>query len=753
MKNNNYIWLFGENVGKTANNNSFYFWKQIVNKEDDIEKYLVLKKDKKNLKVYRELNEKEKKHIIWKDSIKHLVLFRKADMFFVSLSYKDILPEKLLGKSIKFVIKKPVIYLQHGTLLMKMIGYKGDSYYNNLFRFLYYNKSIKKELIEKNGFSEYQLYYGEYHPRYKQLAKMHLENEQKEKKQILWFLTWREYLGDNANTKILIRKIKSVVKNKKLQEYLKEKGLTIKICLHQFFDEEIGNVIKQNNIENIVVVKQNDTDIMKEIIDSKILITDYSSLCFDFTILEKPVILFEPDLEEYLEKRELYCDIDELKKYNIENTNKLIDTIINEKYSVNEFVRSKCPEKIDYNYLAEGKHIEKMYEEFKRIQENKITFLGYNFYGIGGTVSATKALAEGLLEQGYLVELLSLKKTGKANSLPHGLNTTYLYFSNSKRIFEKIKRNIIRSKKYYGYLKNDSAKSVLKPYAGYKLKKVLENIKSKTVISTRDSLHLFLKESNSPNIKNKIYFFHCQADVIDKMFPGIMDKIKNVELEKAVFVTEDNKKAIEEKFNYKNYKDYWISGNTLEKKNCINIDEIETIPEKKIYKSIYLLRMSEDRKEDLNNLIGFAEFLKEKQITNLIIDVFGTGKYVDKFLDLLEEKDLMDIVHYKGKTIDPSEEIRKHDFMTDFSLKQSFGMTYIEAILNGKMVFCMRNTGSQEVLKDIDGCYIESYEDLVNKINNIQNISKEQLQENYRKIWDKYSREKMAKDFMNFVNK
>ena len=44
MEKNNFIWLFGENVGETANNNSYYFWKHVVNKDDGIDKYIVLKK-------------------------------------------------------------------------------------------------------------------------------------------------------------------------------------------------------------------------------------------------------------------------------------------------------------------------------------------------------------------------------------------------------------------------------------------------------------------------------------------------------------------------------------------------------------------------------------------------------------------------------------------------------------------------------------------------------------------------------------
>ena len=38
---NNYIWLFGENLGKTADNNSFYLWKKVVNINDDVEKYII----------------------------------------------------------------------------------------------------------------------------------------------------------------------------------------------------------------------------------------------------------------------------------------------------------------------------------------------------------------------------------------------------------------------------------------------------------------------------------------------------------------------------------------------------------------------------------------------------------------------------------------------------------------------------------------------------------------------------------------
>ena len=97
----NFVWLFGENVGSTANNNSFYFWKQSVSKKDDIDKYFVMSKNHSNKAVYNTLSSYEKKFVLWKNSAKHFDVYYKADMFFVSLSYKDILPDKLLWKNLK----------------------------------------------------------------------------------------------------------------------------------------------------------------------------------------------------------------------------------------------------------------------------------------------------------------------------------------------------------------------------------------------------------------------------------------------------------------------------------------------------------------------------------------------------------------------------------------------------------------------------------------------------------------------------
>ena len=112
---NNYIWIFGENQGLTANNNSYYLWKYAVNIKDDIEKYFVLDKTESNKKIYNTLSKYEKKFILWKNSLKPHRKFKKADLFFITHNPNDIAPVKLINQSIDIELTKPIIHLQSGV--------------------------------------------------------------------------------------------------------------------------------------------------------------------------------------------------------------------------------------------------------------------------------------------------------------------------------------------------------------------------------------------------------------------------------------------------------------------------------------------------------------------------------------------------------------------------------------------------------------------------------------------------------------
>ena len=207
-------------------------WRFISEHHDEVEAFFVVEKNERTKEVHRQLPQQLKQRWIWRNSFRHIQIFSCADMLFVSQSFVDVRPDEICGKSYKPLTTQPLVYLQHGTLAIKQLSY--NNYYSNncLFRFLIYNPNIKEKLQEINGLREYQIYNAMYHPRYMELIRRYKNRVPHTGKRILWFITWREYLGDNLESKRFFYDIKKVATNEKLQTYLGKTGGELRICLH-----------------------------------------------------------------------------------------------------------------------------------------------------------------------------------------------------------------------------------------------------------------------------------------------------------------------------------------------------------------------------------------------------------------------------------------------------------------------------------------------------------------------------------------
>lgn len=75
------------------------------------------------------------------------------------------------------------------------------------------------------------------------------------------------------------------------------------------------------NINNMIDVSDKDLNKIMEVVD--LVITDYSSLMFDYSILEKPLVLYPYDLREYEHSRGMYMDISQLPFTKIEDVKSL----------------------------------------------------------------------------------------------------------------------------------------------------------------------------------------------------------------------------------------------------------------------------------------------------------------------------------------------------------------------------------------------------------------------------------------------
>ena len=116
------------------------------------------------------------------------------------------------------------------------------------------------------------------------------------------------------------------------------------------------------------------------------------------------------------------------------------------------------------------------------------------------------------------------------------------------------------------------------------------------------------------------------------------------------------------------------------------------------------------------------------------------------------QKDLSGLVNYKGVANNVKETLRSYDVVVDFSLTQSFGLCYIEAVLNGKPLLCFSNEGSEYVLSSISDVIVHNYTELLDKLLNIHEITRERLIENYILISKKFSREVVVNNFIEFLD-
>lgn len=91
--------------------------------------------------------------------------------------------------------------------------------------------------------------------------------------------------------------------------------------------------------ERIINMNKEDTHQLFCIADY--LISDYSSIIFDFMILEKPILFFVPDLKEYMNDIGTFVDIDNLGCPICYSEEQIIDEIFNNKFNIKQIKELK----------------------------------------------------------------------------------------------------------------------------------------------------------------------------------------------------------------------------------------------------------------------------------------------------------------------------------------------------------------------------------------------------------------------------
>ncbi|MBU5268068.1 bifunctional glycosyltransferase/CDP-glycerol:glycerophosphate glycerophosphotransferase [Virgibacillus proomii] len=91
----------------------------------------------------------------------------------------------------------------------------------------------------------------------------------------------------------------------KISQCIKDTNTILLIRLHYLLSDKLSNIQLPYNIKNVSSYQ----DIQELYLITDILITDYSSVMFDFSILNRPIIFYCYDLEEYIARRGTYFNL------------------------------------------------------------------------------------------------------------------------------------------------------------------------------------------------------------------------------------------------------------------------------------------------------------------------------------------------------------------------------------------------------------------------------------------------------------
>ncbi len=426
--NNKTVYLYSQK-GNDINGNIFYILKELRDnkKYDDYTIYIPVKKNrveefKKKLNNYNINNY----NLIIDNTKKNAKALANSKYIFTDTSLE------------LFYVKKPgQIYVNtwHGTPLKTLGKSVATDYYSisniqknfNLADYLLYPNEYMKEIMIR----DYMLNVKENkicmlgYPRNSVFFK---KQGKTNKKRIAYLPTWRgSNLGKNSLSYLEeLKKILHELDEKLTEEY------EFFINLHPYLKGKI-DFSSYKNIKTIDS-KYETYDFLST---CDILITDYSSVFFDFACTKRKIILFTYDKEEYLNDRGMYYDIEKLP-FPMANT---IEELIKEikkpyKFDYQNFINEFCNydsinnTKKLIDLVFDNKKDNTLIETNKNITKNNVLFHSNNF-----------------IRSNELNETLEVIKELSKN------NTVYLSFLNSK-----IKRNkyILRQqdRKYYGYFGN-----------------------------------------------------------------------------------------------------------------------------------------------------------------------------------------------------------------------------------------------------------------------------------------------------------
>ncbi len=288
------IWLICEDK-KEARDNGYCFFKYLVT-NTRVDVVYAIDYKSKDYEMVHNLGK-----TVPYGSIRHWMLYF-ACRYNIS-SQKGGKPNAAIGYVLENtkMVKEKFIFLQHGITI-------------NRAEWLFY-KNTRMRLFICGAKPEYdyvkaQFGYPSGHLKYLGFPRFDAYHDTNPNyRQILLIPSWREWIGSKneysnvyEDTRVFkkteyYKRYQGLLNNKELQAFLIEHQLFLYFYPHRNMQRFIGDF--SCNCSQIKMVTNTDGDIRKLLIESAVMITDYSSVALDFAYMKKPILFYQFDEKRF----------------------------------------------------------------------------------------------------------------------------------------------------------------------------------------------------------------------------------------------------------------------------------------------------------------------------------------------------------------------------------------------------------------------------------------------------------------------
>ncbi|MBO5223738.1 MAG: CDP-glycerol glycerophosphotransferase family protein [Clostridia bacterium] len=262
------------------------------------------------------------------------------------------------------------VFLQHGVIINRLDWL----FYNDTYMRLFITSALDEQEYVSTQFG--------YPAGYVQLLGLSrfdsLSLDERDEKIILVMPTWRNWLGRaSSENKDLdftateyYKKWSEFIADKRLAQALEKHGTTLIFYPHRNMQKFIGHFVSDSN--RIVIADWKTYDIQTALKQASLMITDYSSVFFDFSYMRKPVLFYQFDEEEFRARQygQGYFDYKNtvLGKWT-DDKDKLVDMIEESMSNGNPLLDERTVEKF-FPYI-DTKNSERIYESITNLNKKQ----------------------------------------------------------------------------------------------------------------------------------------------------------------------------------------------------------------------------------------------------------------------------------------------------------------------------------------------------------------------------------------------